>query len=37
MRPHIDSSAVEAHTLGFQPQALFDGGIAGQLDRSACA
>jgi hypothetical protein len=33
---HIDLSAAEAHAFGFKAKALFHGGIAAQLDFSAC-
>jgi hypothetical protein len=29
---HVDAPPTEAHTLGFQAQALFDSGIAPQLN-----
>ena len=35
--PHIDPAAAEADTFGFEPKALFEGGVAAQLDLSAGA
>jgi hypothetical protein len=35
VRFHVDSSAAEAHALGFQAEALLDGGVAGEFDLAA--
>jgi hypothetical protein len=34
---HVDFSAAEAYSFGFQPEALLDGGVSAQLDFSTCA
>ena len=34
---HVDAAAAEGYPFGFQPEALFDGGIAAKLDYSAGA
>jgi hypothetical protein len=34
---HIDAAAAEMHALGFEPEALFQGGVAPQLDLASSA
>ncbi len=32
MPPHVHPAATKSHTLGFQAEPLFDGGVTAQLD-----